>query len=80
MLRGGGVYNKMTLRRIFDKVTNLSIRSTMRFGWTDNQEATLEDVAHQAQSVLFCHGGHWKAAEKKLQWTEDVRRHTIGPK
>lgn len=51
----------------------LSIGNNMRRWWAKNQEATLEDLPHQAWSVRDLQGRHRRTAENEGQWTEVVR-------
>lgn len=65
-----GVYNELMLRKLFFKNIELSIRSTMRRRWADDEEATPWDLAY----------------ERSLQWTykqdagKSARRRFIRPR
>lgn len=74
MLGCGGVYNEQALPRMFVERVDLSIPSTTGRWWVHNREATLKDLAHQAQSLLDLLQEHQKAARKEGQWTEVGRQ------
>lgn len=57
------IYNKQALRRLFVEGVDHSIHSTMCHQWVDNRETLLEDLAHQAQSVLNLKHRHQKRWE-----------------
>lgn len=57
-LRCGGLHQEQTLRGLFGEGIDLNIWSTMRRFWADNQEATVEDIAYKAPSLLDLQGGN----------------------
>lgn len=63
---------------VFEGIDRIS-HSTMHRWWAKNQEATLKDLAYQAQSLLVLKAGRLNTAEKEGQWKEVVRRSTKGP-
>lgn len=73
-LRCGDAYNKQLLRGFFPKCDELSISSKKCWCRTDKSDATIEDLAHQAQERLDLQGSYWKAAVKEGQWIKVVRR------
>lgn len=63
-LRCGSSYNDLILRTYFEEGIDLISRSTLGCRWADIRDATLEELSHDAQSVLICRGGQLKSATK----------------
>lgn len=67
-------YNDQAFSRLFVKSMYLGIPSIMRFLRVDSQEATLEHLAHEDQSLLHVQGEHRNKIDRKGQWI-DVAKH-----
>lgn len=56
-MRCGGINNKQKFWRFFFDGIQISIDSTMRRWTTDSPDATFDELAHQAQSLMNLQGG-----------------------
>lgn len=72
-------YHQQMLLGFLVQRIKLSIRSTIRSCWADNQETTLEDVAHQAHCLSDLQGVYGESVEREGRWTQAQQRSTKVP-